>query len=122
MSNVSNDAGHFQLLEFMKSNGISQSYLSAALGAHQPNVCRWLKGLVVPPVWAQLDLELVAEIPMQAWHKKGQDEQLERIPALLEFVSELRPSAARRANERIKTLSEASDRQDMPGVAKAGDS
>ena len=121
MDNVSNNSEQFQLLEFMRANGISQNYLAAALQTYQPNVCKWLQGKSTPPVWAQLDLEVVAGIPMQSWYTNEKGQQLTRLDSLAEFASELRPTAARRANERIKTLSENGSESGLPGVEDAGD-
>ena len=104
----------------MRANGISQNYLAAALQTYQPNVCKWLQGKSPPPVWAPLDLEVVAGIPMQAWYTNEKGQQQTRLESLAEFASELRPTAARRANERIQKLSESGSEYGLPGVEDAG--
>lgn len=99
-------SAHYQLVEFMKDQGLTATAVARTLGVNIPCVSRWCHGHQVPNERNRVMIWALSGIKPGRWdvgEKKDWSEDLEELKPLLE---DLLPTAQRHANERIKELSE----------------
>ena len=94
-----------QLVEFLKEHNISQRAVATALRTHQPTFNTWVRGVKQPSAKYQWLIFLLAGIAPADWFVEEREKDWsQQVEGLNEVIRELRPTARRRANERISNI------------------
>lgn len=101
-------AAHFQLIEFLKSNGFTAQELARTIGTCPPTMCLWMKNRRSPTAYYRRLLWILTGIEPHEWGTPLELKSLHSAtPGMRAMISQMLPGDQRRADERISRIPKA---------------